>query len=190
MEMIREYLNWTRASCDQIDPSEVQKLIDVLMDARKKAQRIFIIGNGGSAATASHFCEDLGKCTLRNLEDPLRFKVISLTDNLPYVSAWANDNGYDLIFEQQLRNLSESGDVVIGISASGNSPNILNAIEYANASGMITVGISGFSGGKLKKMSDHSVHVSIDDYGMAENMHMIIVHMIIIRTTALVADET
>ena len=110
MEMIREYLNWTRASCDQIDPSEVQKLIDVLMDARKKGQRIFIIGNGGSAATASHFCEDLGKCTLRNLEDPLRFKAISLTDNLPYVSAWANDNGYDLIFEQQHRNLSESGD--------------------------------------------------------------------------------
>lgn len=188
MEMIREYLNWTRESCDQIDPNEVQKLIDLLMVARKKGQRIFIIGNGGSAATASHFCEDLGKCTLRNLEDPLRFKVLSLTDNLPYVSAWANDNGYDLVFEQQLRNLGEPGDVVIGISASGNSPNIVNAMAYAKTNRMTTVGMSGFSGGKLKEMTDHSVHVSIADYGMAENMHMIIVHMIIIRTTALVAD--
>jgi D-sedoheptulose 7-phosphate isomerase len=189
MEVIQDYVRWTRESCEHIQPDEVQGLIDLLMEARKNGRRIFIIGNGGSAATASHFCEDLGKCTLRSLDDPLRFKVISLTDNLPYVSAWANDNGYDLVFEQQLRNLGEPGDIVIGISASGNSPNIVRTIEYANAHGMITVGMSGFTGGRLRELASHSVHVPIPDYGMAENMHMIIVHLIINRTTRLVADE-
>lgn len=189
MEVIRDYLKWTRESCDLIDSEQVSILIDLLMAARKEGQRIFIIGNGGSAATASHFCEDLGKCTLRSLSDPLRFKVISLTDNLPYVTAWANDNGYEVVFEQQLRNIGEAGDLVIGISASGNSPNIVRAIEYANASGMTTVGMTGFSGGKLKTLSHHSVHLPIADYGMAESMHMIIVHLIINRTTTLVRGE-
>lgn len=189
MEVIRDYLKWTRESCDAIDPEQVSILIDLLMAARKKGQRIFIIGNGGSAATASHFCEDLGKCTLRSLSDPLRFKVISLTDNLPYVTAWANDNGYDVVFEQQLRNIGEAGDLVIGISASGNSPNIIRAIEYANASGMTTVGMTGFSGGKLISLAHHSVHLPIADFGMAESMHMIIVHLVINRTTTLVRGE-
>jgi D-sedoheptulose 7-phosphate isomerase len=189
MEVTRDYLDWARASCETIEPEQVERLIDLLMEARKHGRRIFILGNGGSAATASHFCEDLGKCTLRSLEDPLRFKVISLTDNLPYVTAWANDNGYDQVFEQQLRNIGEPGDLVIGISASGNSPNVLRAIEYANGSGMTTVGMTGFSGGKLKALAHHAVHVSIPDYGMAENMHMIIVHLIINRTTRLIAHQ-
>lgn len=189
MEVIRDYLQWTHESCDLIDPDQVSTLIDLLMNARKNGQRIFIIGNGGSAATASHFCEDLGKCTLRSLADPLRFKVISLTDNLPYVTAWANDNGYEVVFEQQLRNIGESGDLVIGISASGNSPNIVRAIEYANASGMTSVGMTGFSGGILNTLSHHAVHLPIADYGMAESMHMIIVHLIINRTTILVRSE-
>ena len=189
MEMIQAYIDWTRTSCDSIDPGQVSRLIDLLMEARKDGRRIFILGNGGSAATASHFCEDLGKCTLRSLDDNLRFKVISLTDNLPYVTAWANDNGYDLVFEQQLRNIGEPGDVVVGISASGNSPNVVRAIEYANTRSMVTVGMTGFSGGKLKDIARHSVHVPISDYGMAENMHMIVVHIIVNRTTKLVAGE-
>lgn len=189
MEMIQSYLKWTADACRQIDPDQVQRLIDLLFEARSQGQRIFIIGNGGSAATASHFCEDLGKCTLRDLDDPLRFKVISLTDNLPYITAWANDNGYDLIFEQQLRNIGEPGDLVIGISASGNSPNIIRAIEYANANGMTTVGMTGFSGGKLMEIADHKVHVPIADFGMAESMHLVIVHIIIARTTELIQQD-
>ncbi len=186
--MIREYLDWTREVCGLIEPGEVQALVDLLMDARKNGRGIFVIGNGGSAATASHFAVDLGKGTLRGAEDQPRFRVNSLTDNLPYVTAWANDFGYDLVFEQQLRNLGEPGDVVIGISASGNSPNVVRAFGYARSAGMVTAAMTGFSGGKLKEMADHSVHVPVDDYGMAENMHMIIVHIIITQTTARVAN--
>ena len=177
--MIREYLEWTQEVCNQIEPNEVQELVDMLMEARKNGKSIFVIGNGGSAATASHLSMDLGKGTLRDTEDHPRFRVNSLTDNLPYVTAWANDFDYATVFEQQLRNLGSSGDVVIGISASGNSPNVLRAIEYAKSAGMVTAGMTGFSGGELKKAVDCSVHVSVNDYGMAENMHMVIVHIII-----------
>ena len=187
--MIREYLDWTREICNQIEPSEVQQLIEVLMEARKNRNSIFVVGNGGSAATASHLSMDLGKGTLRDTDDHPRFRINSLTDNLPYVTAWANDFDYTKVFEQQLRNLGSSGDIVIGISASGNSANVLRAIEYAEDAGMITVGMTGFSGGELKKIVDHSVHVSVDDYGMAENMHMIIVHIIITQITARIAND-
>lgn len=186
--MIREYLDWTREVLDRIDPGEVQELIDLLMDARKKRRGIFVLGNGGSAATASHFAVDLGKGTLRGKEDQPRFRVNSLTDNLPYVTAWANDFDYDLVFEQQLRNLGAPGDVVIGISASGNSPNVVRALEFARTAGMVTVAMTGFSGGTLMEIADHSVHVPVDDYGMAENMHMIIVHIIVTQTTSRVAN--
>ncbi len=186
--MISEYLERTREVCGRIKPREVQAVIDLLMDARKNGRRIFVIGNGGSAATASHFSVDLGKGTLRGTEDQPRFLVQSLTDNLPYVTAWANDFDFDLVYEQQLRNLGESGDVVIGISASGNSPNMVRAMEYARSAGMVTVAMTGFSGGKLKDLADHTVHVPVDDYGMAENMHLIVVHIIITQTTARVAS--
>lgn len=189
MEVVRQYLERAAEACKTIDVGQVRNLIDLLLDAREQGRRIFILGNGGSAATASHFCEDLGKCTLRSLDDPLRFKVVSLTDNLPYVTAWANDNGYEVVFEQQLRNIGEPGDLVIGISASGNSPNVLRAVEYANNHGMTTVGMTGFSGGRLRQIAHHRVHVPINDYGMAESMHMIIVHLIIARTTALIREE-
>ena len=186
--MVREYLEWTREVCELVEPREVQEVIDLLMDARRRGKGIFVIGNGGSAATASHFSVDLGKGTLRGTDDHPRFRVNSLTDNLPYVTAWANDFDYDRVFEQQLRNLGAPGDLVIGISASGNSPNVVRAMEYAHTAGMATVAMTGFTGGKLKEMADHSVHVPVDDYGMAENMHMIIVHIIITQTTARVAD--
>ena len=186
--MIREYLEWTKEVLGRIEPGEVQALIDLLMDARQNGRGIFVIGNGGSASTASHFAVDLGKGTLRGTEDELRFRVNSLTDNLPYVTAWANDFDYDLVFEQQLRNLGAPGDVVIGISASGNSPNVVRAMEFARSAGMITVAVTGFSGGALKEAAAHSVHVPVDDYGMAENMHMIIVHIIITQTTSRIAN--
>ena len=204
MEMTRDYLEWAADACRRIDAGQVERLIGLLFEARDNGQRIFIIGNGGSAATASHFCEDLGKCTLSNLEDPVRFKVISLTDNLPYVTAWANDNGYEVVFEQQLRNIGEPGDLVIAISASGNSPNIVKALEYATEADMKTVGMTGFSGGKVKEMSNCRVHVEIPvpesnrwnvrsskaDYGMIESMHMIIVHMVIAQIIERIKQQT
>lgn len=190
MEMIQAYLQWASQACVMADAEQVQRLIDLLFEARASGRRIFIIGNGGSAATASHFCEDLGKCPLISLDDPLRFKVISLTDNLPYVTAWANDHGYETVFEQQLRNIAEPGDLVIGISASGNSPNVLRAIAYANEHGMTTIGLTGFDGGKLRAMAHHQVHVPIHDYGMAENLHMIIFHLVITRATAMIRAQS
>ncbi len=204
MEMTRAYLEWTADACHLIDAGQIERLISLLFEARDTGQRIFILGNGGSAANASHFCEDLGKCTLSSLEDPIRFKVISLTDNLPYVTAWANDYGYDVVFEQQLRNIGEPGDLVIAISASGNSPNIVKALEYAAQAGMKIVGMTGFSGGKVQEMSDCRVHVeipvpgseiwdirsSMTDYGMIENMHMIIVHMVIAQIIERIKQQT
>lgn len=204
MEMTRGYLEWTADACHRIDAGQIERLIALLFEARDNGQRVFIIGNGGSAANASHFCEDLGKCTLSSLEDSVRFKVISLTDNLPYVTAWANDHGYEVVFEQQLRNIGEPGDLVIAISASGNSPNIVKALEYATQAGMKIVGMTGFSGGKVKEMSDCRVHVEIPvprskswdtrssmaDYGMIENMHMIIVHMIIAQIIERITQQS
>ena len=186
--MIRKYLDWTIDSCNKIDPHQVQNLVDLLMNARKNKQGIFVVGNGGSAATASHLSMDLGKGTLRNPVDNTRFRINSLTDNLPYLTAWANDFDYEQVFEQQLRNLSSSGDMGIGISASGNRPNILRAIEYGKSAGLVTVGMTGFSGGKLKKIADHVIHIPVNDYGMVENMHMIIVHIIVTQTTARVVN--
>ena len=178
MEMIREYLNWTRASCDQIDPSEVQNLIHVLMDARKKGQRIFIIGNGGSAATASHFCEDLasvGRKSNRKL-----FKTLSLADNTSYITALANDYGYDKIFAYQLEQLLQKGDVLIAISASGNSQNLIEAVKYAKSKGAATIGMLGFDGGKLLTLCDYNIHVKtkIGEYGPVEDIHLFIDHII------------
>ena len=119
-------------------------------DAYHAGRFVFIIGNGGSGANASHLCEDLAKCTLRDFENQKRLKVLSLTDNTAGIMAWGNDEGYDRIFIEQLKNLASPGDVLLAISGSGNSPNILRAVEWANANGMTTVGITGFGGGKLK----------------------------------------
>ena len=135
---------------------------------------MFICGNGGSGANASHLCEDLAKCTLRDFEHQKRLKVLSLTDNTSAIMAWGNDEGYDRIFVEQLKNLASPGDVLLAISGSGNSPNILKAVDWANKQGMVTVGITGFSGGKLKTLAQHSLHAAVDDMGLAESLHSVV----------------
>lgn len=178
MEMITEYFNRVHAACHSVRIGENQKLIQILDEAYHKNKRIFMFGNGGSGALASHFCEDLGKGTLNGTKSNKRFKTISLTDNTPYILALANDEGYEAIFVEQLKNLAEPNDVVIGISGSGNSPNVLRAIEYANHNDMITVGMTGFDGGKLKNMARHVVHIPVNDMGITEVVHSIITHYI------------
>ncbi|MDZ7263235.1 MAG: SIS domain-containing protein [candidate division KSB1 bacterium] len=178
MEMINDYFNRVYAACNSVRISDNVKLIKILEQAYHRNKRIFIFGNGGSGATASHFCEDLAKGTLNGKKDIKRFKVISLTDNTPFILALANDEGYESIFEQQLRNLAEPGDVAIGISGSGNSQNVLNAIHYANQLGMITVGMTGFDGGELIKIAKHTVHIPVHDMGVTECVHAIITHYI------------
>ncbi|TSD03639.1 MAG: D-sedoheptulose 7-phosphate isomerase, partial [Parcubacteria group bacterium Athens0714_26] len=141
-------------------------------------------GNGGSAATASHFVNDLSKLTIS--EGRLRFKVVGLTDNVPILLAWANDTNYHNIFVEQIKNLIEPGDVVVGISGSGNSMNVINAIEYANERGGVTIGLVGYDGGKLINCVQHCIHIPISEMEKIEDMHLLIQHLL----STLIKKET
>lgn len=163
--------------------SKMDKLATILLTAREKRSTIFIMGNGGSASTASHFVGDLSKGTI--VEGFGRFKAISLTDNIPNMLAWANDSSYDDIFVEQLKNLMEPGDIVIGISGSGNSMNVIKAIEYANENGGITIGLSGYDGGRLLKSAQENIHVPSSYMQRVEDIHLLIEHLL----TSLIREE-
>ena len=161
----------------------MKALADAVYECYEHRRIVFICGNGGSGSNSSHFCEDLGKCTLRR-EDfdndaKKRLRVISLTDNTPYILAWANDEGYDRIFVEQLKNLANPGDLLIAISGSGNSPNVLRAVEWANRNGLKTFGCTGFSGGKLKSLAQQGLHVPLDDMGIVESIHLTAFHWVV-----------
>jgi D-sedoheptulose 7-phosphate isomerase len=174
--------NYLERVCDEIrrlETTQIEALSELLEDAYHAGRFVFICGNGGSGANSSHLCEDLAKCTLRDFERQKRLKVLSLTDNTSAIMAWGNDEGYDRIFVEQLKNLASPGDLLLAISGSGNSPNILKAVEWANREGLITVGITGFGGGKLRSLAQHSLHADVNDMGMAESLHQVIFHWII-----------
>ena len=160
----------------QVDPDQVQALVDALIDAYRNERFVFVIGNGGSAANASHLCEDLGKGTLSDFEGQKRLKIMSLTDNLPYIMAWANDEGYERVFVEQLKNFAEPGALLIAISGSGNSANVLRAVEYANSHEMRTFAVTGFDGGRLKQIAHDSLHVRSNNMGAVEAVHGIVFH--------------
>ncbi len=149
-------------------------LLAILEQVRTEGRRVFLFGNGGSASTASHFACDLGKGTIT--PDCPRFKVIALNDNMATFSAYANDMGYEFVFAEPLISLSERGDVAIGFSASGNSPNILRAMEAARTRGLKTVGFTGFDGGKLQEQVDIHIHIPSRSFGMVEDIHLAITH--------------
>lgn len=167
----------------KLDPAEVTKLADLMYDCYGRGKTIFVIGNGGSGSNASHFCEDIGKGTLRkqDFDDDTkkRFRILSLTDNTPYILAWGNDEGFDRVFLEQLKNLAGEGDLLIAISGSGNSPNILRAVEWANRHKLTTYGCTGFTGGKLKGMTHHDLHVALDDMGIVETLHLAAFHWVV-----------
>jgi D-sedoheptulose 7-phosphate isomerase len=175
----KEYVAATFALLDHVEPAEVQALVDAILDAYRSGEMVFLIGNGGSGANASHLCEDLGKGTLTDFEGQRRLRVVSLTDNVSYILAWANDEGYERIFSEQLKNLAQPGSLLIAISGSGNSPNILRAIEYANAHAMRTFGVCGYDGGALKGVAQQSLHVRSHDMGMVEAVHAVIFHYLV-----------
>jgi D-sedoheptulose 7-phosphate isomerase len=175
----RDYLSVVRKEIERLDLAEVQNASDLIEQAYDAGRFVFIIGNGGSGANASHLCEDLAKCTLCDFENQKRLKVLSLTDNTAGIMAWANDEGYERIFVEQLKNLATPGDLLLAISGSGNSPNILKAVEWANRHGVTTVGFTGFSGGKLRSLAHHGLHVAIDDMGIVESLHQVVFHWII-----------
>jgi D-sedoheptulose 7-phosphate isomerase len=175
----RDYLARVAQEIDRLDPAQVENLSGLIDAAYEAGRFVFLIGNGGSGANASHLCEDLAKCTLRDYDRQRRLKILSLTDNTPWVTAVANDISYEHVFLEQLKNLASPGDLLIAISGSGNSPNILRAVEWANANGMTTVGITGFNGGKLRPMAHHSLHVAVDDMGVVESLHQVVFHWVV-----------
>src|SRR5262245_31292977 len=176
---IHAYLARLREEIDRLDTAAIEALSDAIYKRYQSGRFVYIIGNGGSAANASHLCEDLGKSTVLDFENQKRLKVLSLTDNTPYILAWANDTSYDRIFVEQLKNFGEPGDLLIAISGSGNSPNVIAAVKWANAHGIETFGITGFDGGQLLCLAHRSLHCRLDDMGMVESLHQIAFHYVL-----------
>lgn len=171
------YLQHVGRVLASIDRSEIAAFVETLLDARKRGATVYFIGNGGSAATASHFANDL---TIGTNDYDQPFRVVSLVDNVSVTTAIANDFGYEEVFERQLRVLGRPGDVLVAISASGNSPNLLRAVAYARSAGIRTVGLTAFDGGRLRREADQAVHVptGMKEYGPAEDAHMILDHLV------------
>src|SRR3990172_7233066 len=176
MDHISRYVNSLKHTLDQLPMTEIDKVIAILHEARLSGRQIFIMGNGGSASTASHFVCDLAKNTRR--QGWPNFKVIGLADNMSIFSAYANDEGYASVFANQLDSLAHTGDVVIGISTSGNSPNVINAIELANQRGATTIGFTGFNGGRLGSMVEIEIRVASQSIEQVEDIHLILEHLI------------
>jgi D-sedoheptulose 7-phosphate isomerase len=180
---VRPFMERVSQELLKLDPAEIHALADAIYECYDQRRTVFICGNGGSGSNASHFCEDLGKGTLRRQDfdndAKKRLRVISLTDNTPYILAWGNDEGFDRVFLEQLKNLANAGDLLIAISGSGNSPNVLRAVEWANRNGIKTFGCTGFDGGKLRPLAQHALHVALDDMGIVESVHLTAFHWIV-----------
>ncbi|MBU0536626.1 MAG: SIS domain-containing protein [Nanoarchaeota archaeon] len=180
VDFVKAYFNELKNTIDNVSLEDTKKAVDMIYKAYKENKQIFLIGNGGSAATASHFACDLNKGTLQRVYDKneRRFRVISMADNVSILTAYGNDLSYDDIFSQQLKNLVNEGDMVIAITGSGNSKNILNGLKTASEVGAVTVAFLGFDGGEAKNMVDHSVLVPSNHYGRIEDIHMVLCHLI------------
>ena len=156
---------------------------DFVFDVWTRGSTLYLVGNGGSAAAASHLSVDLGKGTVAtdNLRDEShrRLRVVSLTDNVPWITAVANDLDYEQVFVQQLMSAAVDGDALMAFSGSGNSPNVLAAVDWANRHGLRTFGLTGFDGGKLKDLQQDGVHVDLADMGMVESVHVCLFHWVV-----------
>jgi D-sedoheptulose 7-phosphate isomerase len=182
-----EYLKELKKSLDNSSRDNFGQIAEALLDAREKGKHVFIFGNGGSASTASHMACDLGKgCTVGGKK---RFKPICLSDNIPLMTAWGNDTAYEHIFSEQLENLVEEGDVVVGISGSGNSPNVLNALKVARKRNAKTIGLTGFQGGKMKDLCDICLIVPSDNMQRIEDAHLVLEHALSLYMRGVIEKE-
>ena len=186
------YARYLAELLSSLDERAIERVGQVFEDARESGRTIFLLGNGGSAATASHVANDLGLGP--RVYGGEAYRAISLTDNVSFMTAAGNDIGYESIFVEQLRTLLNPRDVVVGISASGNSPNVVQAIEFAKCQDAVTVGLTGFDGGALREIADHSIHIETarGDYGPVEDLHMVLGHLItsyLARRTAEMARQ-
>lgn len=178
-EYLKKDLNYIKNNFSK----EIDKIVNILIDARDNKKKVFVMGNGGSGATASHFVGDLSKGTI--IKDKPRFKAISLSDNIPNLLAWGNDLSYEDIFVEQLKNLMDPGDVLIGISGSGNSKNVIKAINYANENDGVTIGFSGFDGGELINCAQYNIHIKDNYMQRVEDIHLILEHLL----TSIIREE-
>jgi D-sedoheptulose 7-phosphate isomerase len=176
VNFVAEYRKNTIAAVENIDAEKVGQAIEWFRETRDAGRRIFVCGNGGSASTASHFACDMVKGASFQRES--RFRILALTDSLPTLTAYSNDVSYDVVFAEQLRNFAEPGDLFMAISGSGNSPNVLRAIEHANAVGCRTIALTGRDGGKLGPLAQLNIQVPVQHMGRIEDAHMVICHMI------------
>ena len=176
MSFPQHYKTELLKTIETIDLDKVDQAIALFREARDVGRRIFVCGNGGSAATASHFACDMGKGASCNRAS--RFRIMSLNAQLPTITAYANDIGYDVVFVEQLKNFAQPGDLFMAISGSGNSPNVLRAIEYANSMGCRTIALTGRDGGQLGKLAQLNIQASVPHMGRIEDAHMIVCHMI------------
>ncbi len=181
---VRRYVEETRdALGDPYLGEGISRIVPILLDARAHDRTIYFFGNGGSASTASHFVCDIGKATIRG--DGKRFRCVALVDNVESLTAWANDVEYARVFSEQLQTLAHEGDVAFGISGSGNSPNVLRAMEAAKGLGLRTVGLTGMGGGKLKGLVEVPVVVPSNNMQHIEDVHLMVCHLL----TAYLRDE-
>lgn len=177
MEQIPAYIAVLQETINRLPVHLIEKVVEALQAARLSGRQVFIMGNGGSASTATHFVCDLAKNTRR--EGLPHYRVIGLTDNMAIFSAYANDEGYESVFASQLANLINDEDIVIGISASGNSPNVIHGMEEAQKHNAITIGFTGFDGGRLGTMVDLNIHVKSNIIEHVEDIHLMLEHMIV-----------
>jgi len=176
MAYIRSYKAQALATMDAIPEKQIATLIELLTQVRREGRQIFVCGNGGSAASASHLANDLGKGA--SVGRDLRFRVLSLTDNIPWITALANDASFAEIFVDQLRNFARPGDLLLAFSGSGNSPNIIRAVEWAEEEGLLTVGVTGKQGGRLGQISRYPILVESMHMGHIEEAHFLILHLV------------
>jgi D-sedoheptulose 7-phosphate isomerase len=185
---VSEYLDVYQREIGKLDQHAIDQLARSVYQRYCSGRFVYLIGNGGSGSNSSHLCEDLGKGTVIHDQQTKRLKILSLTDNTPYILAWANDTSYERVFVEQLRNFGEPGDLLIAISGSGNSPNILRAVEWANDNGIETFGITGYSGGKLKGLAQRSLHIDCHDMGVVETLHLLAFHWVVGRVHQMVRE--
>lgn len=184
MEQFQRYLEEGRGILSELPLDGLRQICDVIYEAYEKQRTIFVFGNGGSASLASHLACDLGKGThaprpeALDMEAVPRVKVLSITDNVPMITAWGNDSAYEDIFVEQIENFIEPRDVAFGISGSGNSPNVLKALNLARQKGATTVGLTGFQGGKMKNLLDYGIVVPSDSMQHIEDVHQVLVHLV------------
>jgi D-sedoheptulose 7-phosphate isomerase len=176
IDEIRSYLDQVSNLVLQIPPAEIEKVTGIILKAYRSGNRVFVFGNGGGSATSAHFVCDLAKGTA--MPGRPRLKAVSLAENMPLLTAWANDTDYTNTFGEQLRNLVEPGDVVIGLSGSGMSPNVINAFRVAGEAGAVSVLLSGFSGGEAARVASEAIVVPSEDMQQIEDVHLILAHII------------